>query len=294
MLAGRNKGIAMILIGASMWGASGTAVQYLLQIKHLTPQWIFMFRNVLSGLLFLAYAYSRRADIKAIWGDARDVKSLLFFSLAGLLPSQYCYLKTIEYSNAATATVIQYLMPIIILLWVLWTNKKRPSTTEVAAVFMAMIGTYLMVTKGNGNNLAISPEALSWGLASAFAAAIYTIAPRRITEKYSSPIVLGWSMLLNGILSNFIMSPWPFTGTVDSGMVIGMAILILFGSLLAFSFYLESTKYIPSTEIGALSSMEPLSSVFLAVVLLHVHLSLVEVIGMLFIISTVIILARKK
>ncbi len=290
----RTKGIVMILIGASMWGASGTAVQFLFEFKHLTPPWLFMCRNIISGLFFLLYAYGKKADLMMIWRKKEDRQSLLFFSVAGLLPSQYCYLKAIEYSNAATATVIQYLMPVIILGWTLYKSRKRPDKTEVLAVGLAMLGTYLLVTKGRGDSLAISPQALSWGIASAFAAAVYTISPRRIIRTYSSPIVIGWSMLLNGMVSNFVLDPWPFTGVMDGETLIALAILIMLGSILAFSFYLESTKYIPSTEVGALSSVEPLASVILAVVLLHVKLSLIEIIGMLCIISTVIILARKK
>lgn len=290
----RTKGIVMILVGASMWGASGTAVQYLFEYKQLTPGWTFMARNIIAGIIFLLYAHYKGGDLKSIWQNKRDVFSLLFFCLAGLFPAQFCYMKTIEYSNAATATVIQYLMPVLILLYSLWQTKSKPSKTDVIVVGMAMLGTYLLVTKGNGNNLAISREALVWGLASAFGAAAYTISPRRIIQKYSSPIVIGWSMLLNGLMANFFLQPWPFTGILDIGMILGMSVLILFGTILAFSFYLESTKYLPSTEIGALSSMEPLASVFLAIVLLQVKLSFAEIIGMLCIISTVIILARKK
>ena len=81
---------------------------------------------------------------------------------------------------------------------------------------------------------------------------------------------------------------------MDGGTLAGIVVFILLGTLLAFYFYLESTRYIPSQEVSALSSVEPLTSVVLAVTLLHVKLGVIEIIGMLCIISTVILLARKK
>jgi drug/metabolite transporter (DMT)-like permease len=290
----RTWGIILVLVGASFWGASGTAVQFLYEYKHLTPDWIFTIRNTIAGLLFLLYVYARKGKLFAIWHEPKDIKSMLVFCWLGLLPSQYSYLRAIEASNAATATVLQYLMPIIILGYVLWSTKKVPDKVEVIAVFLAVAGTYLLVTKGHGNNLEISSATLFWGLLSAVTGAVYTISPYRLIGKYSAPIVLGWGMFINGIIAAIVLRPWPFTGIMDMGTIGGLIVFILFGSVLAFYCYLESTQYIASQEVSALSSVEPLASVILAVGLLHVKLNFAEIIGMLFIISTVVILARRK
>ena len=290
----RTKGIVLVFMGAMFWGASSTVIQFLFQYKHLTAEWIFVIRNILAGSLFLLYAYLGKGHLLTLWHNKEDVKSLLFFCFAGLFPTQFCFIKAIEASNAATATVIQYLMPVIVLGYVLWRDKKLPDKVDNVAVVLAVLGTYFIVTKGNGNNLAISTAALLWGLASAFGMANYTVSPIRIIRKYSSPVVVGWGMLVNGTLSNFLLWPWPFQGIMDGGTLAGIVVFILFGTLLAFYFYLESTRYIPSQEVSALSSVEPLTSVVLAVTLLHVKLGVIEIIGMLCIISTVILLARKK
>ena len=96
------------------------------------------------------------------------------------------------------------------------------------------------------------------------------------------------------IFINVFLKPWPFIGIMDFGTVIGMTVLILFGTLIAFYCYLDSTKYIKASEVGALASVEPLSSVLLAVVILHVDFGLAEILGVACIISTVFLLARQK
>ena len=290
----RTKGIVLVILGAMFWGASGTAIQFLFQYKHLTAEFIYVIRNALAGFLFLFYVMVRKGKLFAIWHELRDVKSLLIFCLFGLFPTQFCFIKAIEASNAATATVIQYLMPVIVLGYVLWRDKKLPDKVDFVAVALAVLGTYLIVTKGDGNNLTISPAALFWGLASAVGMAIYTVSPGRIIKKYSSPVVVGWGMLINGFVANFVMWPWPFCGIMDTGTVGGIAVFLFFGTILAFYCYLESTQYIPSQEVSALSCVEPLTSVVLAVTLLHVKLGIIEIVGMFCIICTVIILAKKK
>ena len=92
-------------------------------------------------------------------------------------------------------------------------------------------------------------------------------------------MVIGWSMFIGGIFINVFLQPWPFIGIMDFGTVIGMTVLILFGTLIAFYCYLDSTKYIKASEVGALASVEPLSSVLLAVVILHVDFGLAEILG---------------
>ena len=81
---------------------------------------------------------------------------------------------------------------------------------------------------------------------------------------------------------------------MDLSTILGMLVLILFGTVIAFYCYLDSTKYISHSEVGALASLEPLSSVILAVVLLNIDFGIAETMGVACIISMVFLLARQK
>ncbi len=294
MQSSRSKGIYMILVGASLWGASGTAVQYLFEQKHLSPDWLLMVRMIVAGLIMLIYDKYAGRDIWAIWRHPTHRYKIIIYAIIGMFMTQYGYFIAIQYGNAATATVLQYLMPVIVLVYSLWRTRHFPGKVEVTAVFLATMGTYLLVTKGNWDTLAISQQTLFWGILSAFAMAFYTLYPREMLKTYSSTMVIGWSMFIGGIFINVFLQPWPFTGIMDFGTVIGMTVLILFGTLIAFYCYLDSTKYIKASEVGALASVEPLSSVLLAIVILHVDFGLAEILGVACIISTVFLLARQK
>ena len=80
-----------------------------------------------------------------------------------MLGVQYSYFTSIRYSNSATATVLQNLGIVFIVLYLAVRSKKIPEVREVLAVILALIGTFLLATNGNFHNLSISKAALFWG-----------------------------------------------------------------------------------------------------------------------------------
>ena len=69
--------------------------------------------------------------------------------------------------------------------------------------------------------------------------------------------------------------------------------VILFGSVLAFWFYLGSTKYIQPGEAGVLASVEPLTAIVLSVLLLGSSFGWLDFLGSACILLTVFILAHR-
>ncbi|MFP7482507.1 EamA family transporter, partial [Weissella paramesenteroides] len=91
---------------------------------------------------------------------------LLIFSFIGMLPSQLAYFMAIKYGNAATGTILQFLGPIFILLFLIIRWHLKPSRTDILSVLLAFLGTFLLVTQGNITQLALSISAIVWGILS--------------------------------------------------------------------------------------------------------------------------------
>lgn len=106
------------------------------------------------------YLLAQRKRNFDIWKNKKDAKDMLLFSLIGMLFMQYGYFLAIGHSNAATATVLQYLAPVMIVIYVSIRYHKMPSFFEFAAVLCALLGTFLLATHGNVKSLSISPLAL--------------------------------------------------------------------------------------------------------------------------------------
>jgi len=294
-LESRTKGIILVVIGATLWGVSGTVAQFLFQEKGFNAEWLVVIRLLVSGIILLLYAFKKvKHDIWKIWESKHNSLRLITFSIIGMVGVQYTYFAAIKYGNAPTATILQYLSSVIIACYLIISNKKIPSVQEVIAITLAMIGTFFIITKGDISTLAISKLALFWGISSAFAAAFYTLQPRYLLAKYGSILVVGWGMLIGGVAFSFIHQPWDFKGIWSISSILAVIFVVLFGTLIAFCCYLESLKYIRPTETSVLSSVEPLSAAFLSIFWLQVSFGLAQWVGTVCIIGTIIILSRVK
>lgn len=212
MTADRKKGLLSASAGSVFWGSSGIAGQFLLINEHIAPAWLTFFRLLTAGFLLLLLTHFFKGNIFALWKDQADRRSLLIFSAFGMLGTQYGYFASIQYSNAPTATILEYLMPILIIFWYCLSEKRRPRMRELFCAFFAIAGTALIATGGDFKSLAISEKALFWGLLSALACALYTVEPVRIIKKYGAPLVVGWGMFTASFFLLPVTVLTPFTG----------------------------------------------------------------------------------
>ncbi|MBS4190631.1 EamA family transporter [Bacillus sp. FJAT-49705] len=290
----RKKGISLVLAGAIFWGVSGTVAQYLFQ-QGFSPEWLVVIRLLVAGILLLGIAYkNEKHKVWGIWKNKHDRVHIIIFGILGMLAVQYTFFAAIKHGNAATATVLQYLAPVLIMCYSAFRAKRLPTLMEGLALVLAVSGTFLLVTQGSIHTLSISGLALFWGLTSAVALAFYTLHPLQLLVKWGSTIVVGWGMLIGGISFSFIHPPWLFEGQWSLPTFFAVLFIIVFGTIIAFYCYLESLKYISASDTSLLACAEPLTAAFLAIVWLHVTFGYAEWLGTICILSTIGILSIRK
>lgn len=291
----RFKGILLVVIGTLLWGVSGVAAQYLFESENFTPEWLVVVRMIIAGAIMLIYSTLKGdKNVYAIWSKKENIIKILVFALIGMLGVQYTYFAAILHGNAATATILQYLSPVIITVYLAFCNKKLPSLKQIVCILMAILGTFLIITKGNLSTLSISKEAVFWGVLSAITCAIYTLQPAELLKKYGSLCVVGWGMLIGGIAFTFIYPPFNCSGNFSVKSILAIALVVLFGTLIAYYCYLESLKYIEPSETSVFTCVEPLSASILSMIFFNVSFSFIQLVGALCIIVTISILSFSK
>ncbi|MEO4055118.1 EamA family transporter [Solibacillus sp. CAU 1738] len=293
-LENRKKGIVLVLMAALFWGISGTVSQYMFQTLHISTEWLTTVRLLCAGGILIAVAYKKEGNrIFDIWRHKADVVALVIFGIIGMIGVQYTYLAAIKHGNAATATVLQYLGPALVTSYFIVLAKRWPTLKELAAVAMALLGTFLLVTHGNIQSLSISKTALIWGLLSALGLAFYTIQPINLLRRWGSLVVVGWGMLVGGVAFSFVHAPWQFEGEWHFTTNFAFLFVILCGTVISFYSYLESLKYLSATETSLLACAEPLSAAITAVLFMGVAFGWIDWLGTLCILMTIVILAKK-
>lgn len=294
-LSNRLKGIILAVGGSIFWGGSGVAAQFLLQDRGMTADYLTAIRTLTAGLILLLidrFVYGN--NITNIWRDKVSRYRLLFFGIFGMMAVQYTYFAAIAYSNAPTGTIIQYLMPVVILLWVALRERKLPQPGQVVCAILAILGTALLVTHGSLTTLSISEKALFWGILSALAAACYTVSPRWLLMRWPSAQVVGWAMLIGGAAISLIYPPLSYPGILDIDAILSLAYICILGTAIAFWAYVSSTKYILPQEASILNAMEPLASIVFSVLLLDVLFQLPEIAGTILIILPILYITTRK
>lgn len=102
-------GAGITLLGGTLWGVSGTSVQYLTTTGGASPALVTFLRTLLGGGIFFAFLLlTRRRVVKTMFSRRRTVGALFAFGFA-LYANQLCYAQTVQITNAGTATVLQML-----------------------------------------------------------------------------------------------------------------------------------------------------------------------------------------
>ena len=223
--------------------------------------------------------------------DRQDRIGIIIFALGGMLFMQYGYFAAIAHSNAATATVLQYTAPILIVVYLAFREKKLPTKLECIAVFGCLVGTILLATHGNLKSLSLSPQALFWGALSSLALAFYTVYPARLLAKYDAMLLIGWSMLVLSFVMHFVHPSWDFAGSWNTSTLLAMGFIVILGTTVPYLMFLNGVKYIGPTKSSLYASAEPLASTVVSVVWLKVQLEFIDYIGFIFIVIAVLLLS---
>lgn len=290
--------MAGVLIGATLWGLSGTAAQRLMQGYGVTPQWLVTTRMLVAGLLLLlAGRWLGVRDRLGPWRDGRSRRQLIAFALGGLLGVQYSYMAAIALGNAATATFLQYLGPAFVTVYEVLRWRRRPRPHEVAALVLAMGGTLLLATGGSLHRLAVPAGAVAWGLVSALTLAFYTVAGASLLQRWPPAVSVGWAMVVGGAAMAVLAPPWSVGGRAvawDAAAAGLWAFVVLGGTLVAFTLYLASLRHLRPSQTSLLACMEPLAAAASATLWLGVPFTGPMAAGGAAVMAAVLLLSRER
>ena len=291
MKNGKVKGIVLTLVGGIFWGVGGSCGQYLFENKEVNSGLLVPIRLFAAGLLILVLQLIRKEKIFDIWKEKRDAAETLLFALFGMMLCQYSYFTTIQYSNAGTATVLQYTGPAMILVYLCVKAKRWPKAYEIAALIFSCGGVFVLATHGDISSLALPPEALFWGIVAAVTLVVYNLQPIRIIAKFSTLTVMGWGMTIGGIVLTAIMRPWKVSAVWDGETAAALSFIVLFGTIAAFYCYLTGVRLVGAANASLLACIEPIAATIVAAAWLKVRFTPIDLVGFALTITAVMIIS---
>ncbi len=285
-------GMGLAIMGALFWGLSGTSVQFLESAKHLNVEWLLEVRLLVAGILTIMIAYMQDGKrIFDIFKNAKDFGKLLIFGILGIALAQYTYFRAIAISGVGVATVLQYVAPTMIIIYLFLRYFKKPSIPELFCIVLAMVGTVCIVMQEGLDISSFNGEAMFWGLVSAASICVYTLQPIELLKKYGTTSIVGFAMFICGILSVAVFQQIESEAIWDGMTWLGLFTIIILGTVVSFNAYIEGVRRIGAVQGSILSSLEPISAAIFGWALLGNGFTLVGIFGMFCIIATVFIIA---
>ncbi|MEH7549056.1 DMT family transporter [Neobacillus vireti] len=293
----RRKGIFLVITGAIFWGIGGTVAKKLFQQYQIDVDWLVTIRLLLAGFLLLTVQFfgKDRSQILDVWKTRRIAIHLMIFGLLGMLAVQYTYMASIKHGNAAVATLLQYLAPVMIIVYLLFRKQTVLTRNDLLTVSLALVGCFFLLTNASISQLSVPTLAIVWGVLSGIALAFYTLYAVPLLKQYDSLVIVGWAMIIGGIALSFIHPPWEMdfkSLTLEAYSY--LVFVIIFGTMFAFWFYIESLQSLSPKESSLLGSIEPLAAVLTTVFWLKEPFGFFQWAGTVCIIGMILILALGK
>ena len=278
------------------WAISGVFGQFLFEQRGIVPAWLVPIRLISSGVLLFTYLLltEKRAELLTLPKCRRDFLHVIAAGIFGTMPAQAAFFYAVNASNAATATVLQYVAPVFILLIVCVRSRRRPTGVELLAIVLAVGGIFLIATHGDIHTLVMTTGGLLWGFANAGGMVLNSVLPEGLYRKYSTQVVVAWAFLFGGAALALLTKPWQYEVRWNGEMLLAMFVIVVIGSVAAFGLYAVSVKLVGSSRASLVATSEPVAATVLSVAFLGTSFAAVDLIGFAMILSIAFILTLTK
>lgn len=288
----RLKGYALALLAALCWASGGLMAKWLFSVPSaqnadwpFPPLGITIEPTVLSGgralsafVILAAYLLVfRRRDTRVA---PRDLPFLAAFGIIGLAGVHFTYFKAISLTNVATAILLEYLAPVIVLVVSVAFLGHRFTWSLPAGVALSITGCAMVVGAIGGEGLVVSPAGIAWGLASAVFFACYSLMGSVAVGRFSPYTTLFYGLGFATIFWLVWLGPRAvlglFSDPATAGAVLFMAVV---STIVPFSAFLAALHLIPPTNATVTSTVEPLLAGIGAFVLFGESLTAIQLMG---------------
>jgi drug/metabolite transporter (DMT)-like permease len=255
-----TRGYILVAAGAAMFALGGNLARYLLD-DGVSATRLSQLRSAGSlVLLALALALTRPELLRV---RRSDVPALAFLGICGLALVHATYYEAIDRLEIGVALTIQYMAPLLLLVWLRVFHGRRIAGSLWGAVALSLAGCFLVVR-------AYDPGSLDGlGVLAAFAAAltfaIYMVSSERAGQRYESVTTLVWAF---GFASLFwaVVQPWwgfPFA-ELDTARNALLAVgVVLIGTLFPFICVVAALRHLPAPRVAVAATLEPvLAAIF--------------------------------
>jgi drug/metabolite transporter (DMT)-like permease len=287
-----SAGLVAALISAAAFGTSGAFIKPLLEAGW-SPVAAVTARALTAGLVLLPFVLlSLRGRWATLWRARRRV---LGMGLVGVAFTQATYFAAIQRIPVATALLIEYLAPLLLVAYAWAVTRRMPRPAVLLGSALAVGGLVLVV--GPGALQAVDPVGLAIAFCAAIGCAAYFMIAARPADGLPPVALAGAGLLLAGVLLALAGGTGllPFSATFDDVSLfdstvpwwVPLLVVAVIATAVAYATGIAATALLGSRLASFIALFELVSASLFAWLLLGERLTPLQLLGGLLILGGV-------
>ena len=281
-----GSGLVLALVSASSFGLSGSLARSLLDLGW-SPTAVVATRvgGAFLVLLLPSLLLLRRIGLPT----GKQSVRMLAYGVVAIALAQLCYFSAVQYLSVGVALLLEYLAPVILIVWHWARTQRRPAWPVLAGAGLSIVGLAFVLDLRTG--LTLNPVGVAWGLGAALClSAYFLLSEDKGTDAPIHPLLLttagtgiGAVILLAASAAGILPLAAQAGVTVLADRTVGWwlpaLLLILISAVLAYPSGIVAVRRLGSSLASFVSLTEVIFAVALAFVLLGQRPGLIQLLG---------------
>lgn len=280
---------ALLVLAMVCWGGSWVSGKVISEFA--APLTIAFWRFVIASVLLLPALWLTNKNSLSI--DKKDIPSFFFLGLTGVAIYNFFFLTGLRYTTASSGALIAGSNPVLITIFAILFLGEPRGLHKALGILCGMVGVTLVIgvdalegTNWEGNIL-IFLGMVAW--------ASYSTRIKQLTSHYSSFELTTYGVVCGTIiLFPLAILEWNFKLYEPGHLHIwgGILYLAIFATCVGFALFNRSLKRIGASRTAIFINLVPIFGSTFAILLLDETLTLLKVLGLVFVIVGVIIITQ--
>jgi drug/metabolite transporter (DMT)-like permease len=246
-------------------------------------------RFLFASLMILYYLKVNKISMKL---NKNQVYLVILLGIAGYSLTSATLFMAYNYISVGMATMLLYTYPAIVTLFSTIIFKEKVHLKKVLCLLLSIGGIFTMIEIGGTT---YKPMGIVLGLVSSLCYSLYVLGASHKEIKAINSYVMTFYVSILAAGSQLIvgLSTNTLKFNIEFYSLIAILLLAFISTVVALMAFLQGVKIIGSSNAAIFSTLEPIVSLILGVLILKETLTLRVIFGSMLIISSMIILAKE-
>jgi drug/metabolite transporter (DMT)-like permease len=290
-------GYALVVLAAILFGLNG-GVSRVAMGSGLSPEAFTTLRVTGATLVFVAYAACfRRSALRRPRGSG--LLLVIALGVVGVAGLQLTYNVAIDRLPLGLALLIEFLAPVLVVLWVRFVRKEHVRPQMWGAVVLAVGG--LAVVSRVWNGLAFDGLGIVMALLAAVCFATYFLLGEHNVGLDDPLRIILWAFVVATVCMNLIRPIWttPSLPSTTSGLGrlgdvavspwLVLGVVVVLGTVVPFFLEMVALRHLPATIVTVVAMLEPVIAVVLGWGWFRESLTAVQVLGVAAVLAGIVL-----